>query len=301
MTFGCVFHPFRRGIRRCKKSIIAPPQPPRCPACLDQCLPPTYSPPEDEGGHHPVRSSEAPITIPCTQTYHAECLRELFALALASGHPPRCCGSFIPLSTLFRLYPDPQPAGTTTTTTTTTITEDTTPPKTTESPITEKPKAAKEAPTAPSASPTPTPALENKELANKLTAFRLATSNPVDCVHCKRWVLPEDINEDLETAVCNPSHGGCGGKTCVVCRGEAHPQPPAPAVEPNSRKARKAMRKLGVGCTKVSEKERVEIRFKRLVGREGWRPCGKCGWMLSRDTGCCEVVCRCGNYETLRF
>lgn len=58
---------------------------------------------------------------------------------------------------------------------------------------------------------------------------------------------------------------------------------------------------LGVGCTKVGDKERVEIRFKRLVGREGWRACGKCGWMLSRDTGCCEVVCRCGNYETLRF
>lgn len=275
-------------------AIIAPPQPPRCPACLDQCLPPTYSPPEDEG-HHPVRSSEVPITIPCTQTYHAECLRELFALALASSHPPRCCGSFIPLSTLFRLYPDPPPPPPPPAGTTQTVAENTI-----ETPITEKPKP-KETKPKETPPPTPAPAPENKELATKLTAFRLATSNPVDCVHCKRWVLPEDINEDLETAVCNLSHGGCGGKTCVVCRGEAHPLPPASAVEPNSRKARKAMRKLGAGCTKVTEKERVEIRFKRLVGREGWRPCGKCGWMLSRDTGCCEVVCRCGNYETLRF
>lgn len=273
------------------------------------------------------------MTIPCTQTYHVRCLRQLFALALASGHPPRCCGYCIPLSTLFRLYPP--------------------------SPATARPAVAESTNIHTNNNNDDDDDDDNRELMSKLRAFRGATSHPVDCAHCTRWILPESIDEDRESAFCDPALGGCGALTCIICHGAAHPSlaPPAPpspsplSSSPSSseplpaaaataaaaaaaspvppplqstkgstssgmmRRAPWARNKqaaaqaegspvavnLAVGCTRVSDKERVEIRYKRLVGREGWRACGRCGWMLSRDTGCCEVVCRCGNYETLRF
>jgi hypothetical protein len=150
-------------------------------------------------------------------------------------------------------------------------------------------------PTPPEESEKPT---AEQPLATKLAAFREVTDNAVDCCKCKKWVLPEHIDEERETAHCSPDFGGCGANTCVICNGPAHPPPPSASPAGKGKQGKLAVKP---GCTKVSDKERSEVRFRRLVGREGWRQCGKCGWMLSRDTGCCEVICRCGHYETLAF
>lgn len=214
----------------------------------------------------------------------------MFSAALNSTpyHPPRCCGTFVPLSMLYKLYPAPAAS---------IVAE-----KLSEK---EAPEAAAASvpPPSPASVPPPNPAVESStpaeitpipappaslpKLTHKLASFRALTPNPVDCAHCSRWILPEDISEEAETGYCNPLYGGgCGGRTCVVCLEAAH---------------EKWTKWAEVVCTGVPEKERGEVRFRRLVGREGWRECGKCGWTLSRDLGCSEVVCRCGNYETLAF
>lgn len=242
---------------------------------MEPCLPVANALGGDPTAVVDAKHSEPPIVVPCQQTYHAECLRELFTSTLSSSpyHPPRCCGYFIPLSMLYTLYSD-QP----------------TPPPAAATSPTEKGAATEEI-SEKSASTGPK---RNDALASSLAAFREVTENAVDCSKCKKWVLPQDIDEDKETAHCNPKFGGCGATTCVICNGPAHPPPSAP-------KGKAAKFASKPGCTKVNDDERGEVRFKRLVGREGWRQCGKCGWMLSRDTGCCEVICRCGHYETLAF
>lgn len=111
------------------------------------------------------------------------------------------------------------------------------------------------------------------------------TSEPVFCARgCLGtktgrpvFVLPEDVKEELDLALC----AACGKGTCTLCRA------PAPHGETE-----------GV-CAVQGEAEREEIRYVRLSGRSGWRCCESCGMMVSRDVGCSHVVCRydCGPWE----
>ncbi|KAI5781502.1 hypothetical protein EDC01DRAFT_619470 [Geopyxis carbonaria] len=114
--------------------------------------------------------------------------------------------------------------------------------------------------------------LNEIDSAALLPKFRAKIPDPLNCATCGAWVLPEDVGD--EKGRCRQ----CDVETCVVCENTAH--------------------KVGEVCSK--ESERGEVGFRRLVNRKGWREC-KCGWVLSRDVGCAEVVCRCGNVEVLAF
>lgn len=120
------------------------------------------------------------------------------------------------------------------------------------------------------------------EVEKKLADFRRVYPNAVGCVHCGRWVLPDFIADGGEgdRGVCAPEFGGCGGWTCSLCGAADH---------------------QGKLCEGMTEAAMAESRFRRLVRCRGWKRCSVCGWMLSRDAGCREVVCLCGREEMLDY
>lgn len=89
------------------------------------------------------------------------------------------------------------------------------------------------------------------------------------------FILPEDIKEEEDLAMCS----ACGKGTCTLC------MRPAPHVDG------------GESCGVGGEEDREEIRYTRLSGRSGWKCCGACGMMVSRDVGCSHVVCRYAFYS----
>lgn len=239
---GCFIRPaFRRIFRRPKKTIVS--EYPLCPVCLNPCFsgdittldgknepspsttPSPQAPTVSPSIYQPV-DRDPILKVPCNETYHAACLRNMFECALQTKPytPPRCCGNLIPMSLLSILYPN--------------------------------------------------------DLTRKLEEFRNIVPNSVSCAHCKRWVMPEDITEEEESGICEKSHGGCGGHTCVLCGKQAHGEDV---------------------CENMTEVERADAQFKRKAGISGWKPCSQCGYYLSRDRGCREVVCICGNHELLDF
>ncbi|CCX30891.1 hypothetical protein FPQ18DRAFT_334845 [Pyronema domesticum] len=149
---------------------------------------------------------------------------------------------------------------------------------------------------------------DRAEISKFLVMFRAKTARPVDCLSCKKWILPEDIDEQLGSAYCNPAHGGCGGNTCVFCGKEGHIKGPVKERDiqlfgKRSKSKKEEVEERKVVCMNTTQQQQEEILSERLFAKHGWERCRaeKCGVRLSRYTGCQEVICKCGQANILPF